>query len=88
MLESFSSHKHWISKGNKTHDSGMIHLFITKEAFLKSIAKDKGRKDEKKKIVSLKLRLDRTKPANKLNPFIHDVTRIDNFHSGNIEQVM
>ena len=67
------------TKGNKTQDEGVIP-FCTKEAFL-GINNEEDDDVVKNKMVSLKLKIDESKPDTKQNTYSRYIKTINNFHA-------
>ena len=77
------------TKGNKTKDEGIIP-FYTKEAFPSTNKEtdDEDSASKKGKMVSLKLKIDDTKPDSKQNTYNRYIKTITNFHAENKEDPM
>ena len=67
------------TKGNKTQDEGVIP-FYTKEAFPGTV-KEEDDDVAKGKMVSLKLKIDESKPDTKQNTYSRYIKSITNFHT-------
>ena len=71
------------TKGNKTQDEGVIP-FYTKEAFPGTV-KEEDDDVAKGKLVSLKLKIDESKPNTKQNTYSRYIKSITNFHTNDKE---
>ena len=72
------------TKGNKTQGEGIIP-FYTKEAFPGTVKDPDDDDVAKGKMVSLKLKIDDTKPDTKQNTYSRYIKTINNFHMENKE---
>ena len=76
------------TKGNKTQDKRVIP-FYTKEAFP---SENKKEEDDDVvatiEMVSLKLKIDKTKGEGKMNTYSRQVKSLSNFHTDNIKHPM
>ena len=75
------------TKGNKTQDEGIIP-FYTKEAFPGTVKEAEDDDVAKGKMVSLKLKIDESKPDTKQNTYSRYIKTINNFHMENKEEPM